>query len=799
MSLDVIFPNESKMKVDDLDKLRSKLVKLKKSKVPNEILESMIKYLGETQGILLVADRKNIVDYFEKFIKIKFLDVFNEYLELENENINFYILQMINFISTNIKNQELLDYLLSQMYKTKIPGVEMNLIDKLVCLDTKKNEEFLTYQINFMKSLTLKINIDSIKYFYNKNINQFPILTKSFSLYNHSDPLIRNVVKNIFLAIVKIEDKDLREFLTAFPINLYYTNIVYKLKNSIINLCKIIMKGKEIKENISQFRKEHDFIVDTIIYLSDILDLKIENINFILINCLLNEIILPTMASIENNDVNQDFMTIYNSLYLLGLFLFSCKNEFIHDVITYFLFKNKISKELYEKLSKTKLIFTENNVMNDINNIITNSQFADVNDPNWQRISGIMKKSNGIDLSSSEIDFENIYELMKNLMNINNKDDINNPIYELINIYFKCNDDSIILNLNLIVNCCLNYNKDKKSDNNDMHNILNFKFFKINLDNNDSEDVFNYLFSFLNSSKCYRLATNEIILYNIQLFAQICTKENNDNQENKQKIGNKLLNLFNNQMTQMNELIENNIETNKHIFDSCLKAYEYYVKNLEKKLNDLFTLSSILIPVIYLDLFDDIPIPLRSDKLNKDFLINYIFKIFYLNDIINELYGQTKEIIKNKKFPLEIDTFKLSIGKTYEENDLGDDYVHCKILRDDNFILCQAIFSADTLYYGEVMSGSFDDLSKIKIFKKIPMRYLDFKNGDNECTLNVYDKSTPATAKKSIIMHCINKSNTKTMFNYMLQLKCSCNSLERSLFDSFIEEIKNRLKNLISE
>ena len=130
MSLDVVFPNESKMKVDDLDKLKSKLAKLKKSKVPNENLDSMIKYLGEIQGILLVADRKNIVDYFEKFVKIKFLDVFNEYLELEKENINFYILQMINFISTNIKNKELLDYLLSQMYKTKIPGVEMNLIDK---------------------------------------------------------------------------------------------------------------------------------------------------------------------------------------------------------------------------------------------------------------------------------------------------------------------------------------------------------------------------------------------------------------------------------------------------------------------------------------------------------------------------------------------------------------------------------------------------------------------------------------------------------------------------------------------
>ena len=120
-------------------------------------------------------------------------------------------------------------------------------------------------------------------------------------------------------------------------------------------------------------------------------------------------------------------------------------------------------------------------------------------------------------------------------------------------------------------------------------------------------------------------------------------------------------------------------------------------------------------------------------------------------------------------------------------------------MKDEDFIFCQGIFSADTLYYGEVMSGNFDDLSKVKIFKKIPMRYLDFKNGDNDCTLSVYDKSTPVTAKKSIIMHCINKSNTKNMFNYMLQLKIACNNLERSIFNSFIKEIKSKLNKLISE
>ena len=147
----------------------------------------------------------------------------------------------------------------------------MNIIDKLISLDTKKNEEYLTYQINFIKSLTLKMNINSLNYFYDSNINQFPILTKSLSLYNYSDPLIRNVVKNIFLAIIKIENKELREFLISFPINLYYSNIVFQLKNTIMKLCLIDLGDDGGQKTFGKLQKEHDFIVDTIFYIADLL------------------------------------------------------------------------------------------------------------------------------------------------------------------------------------------------------------------------------------------------------------------------------------------------------------------------------------------------------------------------------------------------------------------------------------------------------------------------------------------------------------------------------------------------
>ena len=258
--------------------------KSRKKTITNLELNALNKCLGELQGFLLVADRKNLTEYNTHFMELNFLSLFNNFLDKNVTRITFAILEMINFLTTNIQNKELLEYIYKEKFPTYIQGINMNIIDKLISLDTKKNEEYLTYQINFIKSLTLKMNIDTLNYFYDCNINQFPILTKSLSLYNYTDPLIRNVVKNIFLAIIKIENKNLREFLISFPINLYYSNIIYQLKNTIMALCGIDFGENDGSKVFNKLQKEHDFIVDTVFYIADLISLNIEKINFILIN-----------------------------------------------------------------------------------------------------------------------------------------------------------------------------------------------------------------------------------------------------------------------------------------------------------------------------------------------------------------------------------------------------------------------------------------------------------------------------------------------------------------------------------
>ena len=825
MSLQIVFPDESKMKVKKLDSIKDTLNKIYSKKIGNPELETLNKTLGELQGYLLVADRKNLAEYYTHFYQLDFLSIFNNFLEKNIERLTFLILQMINFLTTNIQNKELLEYIYKKKFPTKIAGINLNIIDKLISLDTKKNEEYLTYQINFIKSLTLKINIDSLNYFYDCNINQFPILTKSLSLYNYTDPLIRNVVKNIFLAIIKIENQNLREFLISFPINLYYSNIIFQLKNSIISLSQVNLGENEGSKAMNKLQKEHDFIIDTIFYIADLISLNIEKINFILINCLINEIIFPLLYTLINK--NPQTVTIYHSLYMLCLILFTIKNEFLYRVIITFLFNEKILNNMLINLPSHPFQIINRNLMENINFLITNYLYADVNDQNWQIIKTYMKKTTGIDLSTSEIDIDNIYDTLKNLMAMNNPNELSeNTVFKTVNDFLKCNDDAIILSLNLIIYSLLKSYKTLQFDNNEQENnndnnveddedefdfnlinenkkaapknmvktyLLINDFFRIDLTDDKSHNIVNYLFNYFSMHKVFRIATYEIMLINIQMITNIFLEKNNNSEEAKKAILVKLVNLIDVQYNKMNELLQQDKNINRYLFDSCSKAYDHYVKNQDKKINDLITLPNILIPIIFIDKIDSIPEYLKEEKFNNEILKNYIFNIFFINDIINDVVGKPKEKIKSQKFPLAIDTIKFSIGKEYKEEDLGEDYVHCRILRNNALSVSQAILSSDTLYLGEVLSGNFSDLSRVKIFKKIPFRYLELQKGNDDCSLNLIDKSTAMSSKTPIQMNCLTSENTKSMHNWLLQQILFCQNLEESLFTSFMEDMKKKL------
>ena len=88
-----------------------------------------------------------------------------------------------------------------------------------------------------------------------------------------NDPMIRNVVRNIMLSVLKIDCDTVKDYLSSFPINVYYVNLIFRIKETIINIGEFSVNN----ENCAKFRQKDDDLIEMVEYIQDIFNLKIES------------------------------------------------------------------------------------------------------------------------------------------------------------------------------------------------------------------------------------------------------------------------------------------------------------------------------------------------------------------------------------------------------------------------------------------------------------------------------------------------------------------------------------------
>ena len=544
--MSIIFPNENEMSPENLIMFKKDLTELLYNDSYNiNELNKIKTIIRRLEGYLLMADKKKLFNYFNAFYELGLLNLLNSYLDKGYQQISFCILECIYILLTNIQNNGLIFFLYSTKYTTK---------------------------------------------------NQFPLLQKSFSLYNNKDAMIRSAVKNIFLTILKINDEHLRRFMTSFPNNIYLPNIIFQLRNIIIKLCIINFYEDNNKNNsINKFRDEHDNLIDYMYYISDILLLNIPNANFILINCILTQIILPLFKTMISK--KEEKISIVFSLYVLILFIFIVKNKFITDIISYFLFEENVSKNLLDKVKEFEFKAINQNLMSCINFLIVNNKIADVNDVQWRTIQKYMSEICGTDLSTGFIEKENIFDIIKNEIydNSGNSITVKNEIFSTITMLLTARDDSILLILNLLIHCEILFYKDIKEVNK-----------KENLNNNENDNE--------NKKEAKLININEIENY-----------INNENKNNINNINNENIkkgNIINDEIIDKikDELIdddEGNSNENKQNID----------KNIYTKTKDINNIKNIEINQNFNILDKDF---FKSNLNNPNCLFNLLLKLFLI-------------------------------------------------------------------------------------------------------------------------------------------------------------------------
>ena len=329
------------------------IIKDKVSSVNLELIYSEFQYIEESNKIesscdiicqlisivgnyLVAAESQKIPEEFAIFDTFCFSDFMSEFLKLSSYDLYKIDLQLIktfSFLLVNIKNKPWLYYICSN-----------NLLNKIISKDySKYDDEFLSYYVNFLKSLSLLIDETSITLFYIEKNNSFPLIENILKLYNHKDSMIRNVVRNTVMNIFRLKNAKIEEYFSKLPSVLYFAKIVNQIKDICFEL-----KQQIKNQNTKKISYLFDDLYDEIIYIDDLLNLKLERINYILINCFFYFLILPILCGSicnVNKKLNKEM-----SLFILIFFFINMKNEVFKNCLFSILFLDELNPEIVQFL-----------------------------------------------------------------------------------------------------------------------------------------------------------------------------------------------------------------------------------------------------------------------------------------------------------------------------------------------------------------------------------------------------------------------------------------------------------------
>ena len=320
----------------NLELIRSEFQYIEESNKIESSSDIICQLISIVANYLVSAESQKIPEEFAIFDTFCFSDFMSEFLKLSSYDLYKIDLQLIktfSFLLVNIKNKPWLYYICSN-----------NLLNKIISKDySKYDDEFLSYYVNFLKSLSLLLDETSITLFYIEKNNSFPLIENILKLYDHKDSMIRNVVRNTVMNIFRVKNAKIEEYFSKLPSVLYFAKIVNQIKDICFEL-----KEQIKNQNTKKISYLFDDLYDEIIYIDDLLNLKLERINYILINCFFYLFILPILCGSICN-INKK-LSKEMSLFIFIFFFINMKNEVFKNCLFSVLFLDELNPEIVQFL-----------------------------------------------------------------------------------------------------------------------------------------------------------------------------------------------------------------------------------------------------------------------------------------------------------------------------------------------------------------------------------------------------------------------------------------------------------------
>ena len=130
------------------------------------------------------------------------------------------------------------------------------------------SDELADYFVNFLKALVLKLDPDTVNFFFNDRLRTFPVFQVAMTLYNSREQLVRTSVRTITLQVFELKNEDMYKLFHVVPFCTFYPNLACHLRELWMSIEKDIDQITPAEEShVDAVMKQVEDANETLFYI----------------------------------------------------------------------------------------------------------------------------------------------------------------------------------------------------------------------------------------------------------------------------------------------------------------------------------------------------------------------------------------------------------------------------------------------------------------------------------------------------------------------------------------------------
>ena len=188
--------------------------------------DELVDVLRELVEVTVWGD-KNEESVFDIFLERDIMNSFEEAMTSASlpTSVKVQVIQCIVILLQNLSRQQSFYFVCSNNHINKMILAELD----------EDDEELMSNYVSFLKSVCLRLNDESVQFFFSRETSSFPLFDRALRLLANDDRIVRAAARQIVISVVQLQEPNVASFIQRTSSTVFQT-IADLMKSQLIRI-----------------------------------------------------------------------------------------------------------------------------------------------------------------------------------------------------------------------------------------------------------------------------------------------------------------------------------------------------------------------------------------------------------------------------------------------------------------------------------------------------------------------------------------------------------------------------------